>query len=259
MHLFWKARTAAERGQTIRAIVSGNSDGYADSVGNGPAARRRASLFSCGRPAAEDDQRAKIAVEQGCCVKSDPRVADLLVQWEDLHEQGQSVEPEELCAECPEFLEELKRRIQILESMKDRLDTVPYVPQPAAEPQNEFPAAIGRYRVEKLLGRGGFGLVYLAYDDQLQRQVAIKVPHTRLVTRGDQAEAYLAEARTVANLDHPQIVPVYDVGSTADFPCYVVSKYIDGTDLTSSIKQSRLPVRVAAALVATEPDSATMY
>ena len=48
------------------------------------------------------------------------------------------------------------------------------------------------------------------------------------------AEAYLTEARTVANLDHPNIVPVYDVGSTERFPCFVVSKYIDGADLATT-------------------------
>src|SRR5271169_6583758 len=94
-----------------------------------------------------------------------------------------------------------------------------------------LPKQIGRYRVEKVLGAGGFGLVYLAHDDQLQRLVAIKVPHAKLISRPEDAEAYLAEARTVANLDHPNIVPVHDVGSSQDCPCFVVSKYIEGSTL----------------------------
>jgi eukaryotic-like serine/threonine-protein kinase len=113
------------------------------------------------------------------------------------------------------------------------------------------PTHIGRYRIEKVLGQGGFGLVYLAHDDQLQRLVAIKVPHRKLVNRLEAAEAYLTEARTVANLDHPHIVPVHDVGSTPDFPCFIVSKYIDGTDLATRIKQSRLSIHEAVELVAT--------
>jgi eukaryotic-like serine/threonine-protein kinase len=117
---------------------------------------------------------------------------------------------------------------------------------PATQPQH-----IGRYRIEKVLGQGGFGLVYLAHDEQLQRLVAIKVPHRKLVDRPEAAEAYLTEARTVANLDHPNIVPVHDVGSTADCPCYVVSKYIDGTDLATRLKRSRLSIHEAVELVAT--------
>src|ERR1700688_90823 len=114
----------------------------------------------------------------------------------------------------------------------------------------EHPQRIGRYRVEKVLGEGGFGLVYLAYDDQLERLVAIKVPHRRLISRPEDAQGYLTEARIVAKLDHPHIVPVYDVGSTHDFPCFVVSKFIEGCTLASKIKNDRPSFGAAAELVA---------
>jgi len=130
-------------------------------------------------------------------------------------------------------------------SPDERKSTVNFV---ASE---DHPQQIGRYRVQKVLGKGGFGLVYLAYDDQLKRPVAIKVAHARLISRPEDAEAYLTEARTVANLDHPHIVPVYDVGSTEEFPCFVVSKYIDGTDLFTRLKQSRLSIQETVELVAT--------
>lgn len=117
------------------------------------------------------------------------------------------------------------------------------------------PWRIGRYRIEKLLGKGGFGLVYLAQDEQLNRPVAVKVPHARLISKPEDAEAYLAEARTVANLDHPNIVPVHDAGSTDDCPCYVVSKYVEGTDLATKIKQYRFKYRESVELVATVADA----
>jgi serine/threonine protein kinase/formylglycine-generating enzyme required for sulfatase activity len=113
------------------------------------------------------------------------------------------------------------------------------------------PSFIDRYRVERLLGHGGFGRVYLAHDERLQRLVAIKVPHRQRVATAEVAEAYLTEARTVANLDHPHIVPVYDAGSSEHFPCFIVSKYIDGTDLATRISRSRLSVQEASELVAT--------
>ncbi len=120
-----------------------------------------------------------------------------------------------------------------------------------AESAPPLPRHIGRYRIERILGKGGFGLVYLAHDDQLQRLVAIKVPHAGLVAKTSDAEAYLTEARTVANLDHPHIVPVFDIGSTEQFPCFVVSKYIDGTDLATRLKQSRLSLHEGVELTAT--------
>src|SRR6516225_5387740 len=135
--------------------------------------------------------------------------------------------------------------------MIDTDRTGPYQPETVNEDAVQQPKHIGRYRVEGVLGQGGFGVVYLAHDEQLQRPVAIKVPHRRLVSRPEDAAAYLTEARTVAGLDHPHIVPVYDVGSTEPFPCYVVSKYIDGTDLATRLRQSRLALHEAAELVAT--------
>jgi len=113
------------------------------------------------------------------------------------------------------------------------------------------PRRIGRYRIERLLGQGGYGLVYMAHDEQLDRRVAIKVPHARLIAGPKDLELYLTEARTVAGLDHPGIVPVHDVGSAEDCPCYIVSKYIDGPDLASLLKQRKPSPREAAKLVAT--------
>jgi eukaryotic-like serine/threonine-protein kinase len=112
------------------------------------------------------------------------------------------------------------------------------------------PAHIGRYRLERVLGEGSFGIVYLGYDQQLQRLVAVKVPHHWLVSRPEDAEPYLTEARTVAKLDHPNIVPVYDVGNSADCPCFVVSKYIEGTTLAQRLRNAPPPVREGAELLA---------
>jgi serine/threonine protein kinase/formylglycine-generating enzyme required for sulfatase activity len=127
---------------------------------------------------------------------------------------------------------------------KSDAPTEPFLPA-------ERPQRIGRYRVEKLLGRGGFGLVYLAMDEQLDRRVAVKVPHPNLVPLIQDADLYLAEAQNAARLDHPHIVPVYDVGRTSDYPCFIVSKYIEGQTLAQLVKERRTSVREAVELVAT--------
>ena len=138
------------------------------------------------------------------------------------------------------------------ETRPARATTVPSDAGGGAKSQTPvaLPTRVGRYRVERLLGRGGFGLVLLAHDEQLHRQVAVKVPHAHLLERAEDLELYLAEARTVAQLDHPRIVPVYDVGSTAEHPCFVVSKVIEGESLSARLKQGRLPQAASVELVA---------
>jgi serine/threonine protein kinase len=112
------------------------------------------------------------------------------------------------------------------------------------------PTAIGRYRVEKVLGEGAFGRVYLARDEELDRRVAIKLPLRDRLGGPQDIEAYVAEARALAGLDHPHIVPVYDVGRTEDGGCFIVSKFIEGGNLAALIRDARPPFAEAAALVA---------
>ncbi len=69
---------------------------------------------------------------------------------------------------------------------------------PDDDASTEHPERISRYRIERVLGKDGFGLVYLAHDDQLNCRVAVKVPHAKRISKPEDAEAYLAEARTVA-------------------------------------------------------------
>ncbi|MCY2965944.1 MAG: serine/threonine-protein kinase, partial [Planctomycetota bacterium] len=115
----------------------------------------------------------------------------------------------------------------------------------------DLPERIGRYLVERLIGEGSFGKVYLAYDAELDRRVAVKVPHARRIKRPEDAVAYLAEARAVAGLDTPHVVPVYDAGSTDQFPCFVVSKFIDGVTLEDRLKRGRPDTFESTELTAT--------
>jgi len=113
------------------------------------------------------------------------------------------------------------------------------------------PGRIGRYRIERVLGKGAFGTVYKGYDDDLKRHVAIKVPNRELVEKPEDIELYLEEAQVVVRLDsHANIVPVLDVGRTEDGLCYVVSKFIQGSDLARRIKERPLSHRESAELVA---------
>jgi serine/threonine protein kinase len=103
---------------------------------------------------------------------------------------------------------------------------------------------MGRYRLEHELGRGAFGVVYLAHDLHLGRDVAVK----RML--GDNVDWQLHEARMAARLDHPAVVPVYDVGITPENECYTVSKFIDGCNLAELMDKSRLPIAQTVGIVA---------
>jgi hypothetical protein len=127
--------------------------------------------------------------------------------------------------------------------------------RPGGEAPSDIPSSIGRYRVEGVLGEGSFGKVYLALDGELRRRVAIKVPHRRRITRPEDMEAYLREARVLASLRHPHIVTVFDVGTTADGLCYVVSEFVEGKSLEGRIREGKPPREETASLVATVADA----
>jgi serine/threonine protein kinase/formylglycine-generating enzyme required for sulfatase activity len=123
-------------------------------------------------------------------------------------------------------------------------------PQERMSNSNDAPENIGGYPVKKVLGEGAFGVVYLAYDRQLQRHYAIKVPRAERLTRPKDTQAYLREARIVARLNHPNIVPVYHVGSTDEHPFFIVSKFIEGGTLAERLRNQRFTMRQSAELVA---------
>jgi sigma-B regulation protein RsbU (phosphoserine phosphatase) len=129
-------------------------------------------------------------------------------------------------------------------------------PQPA-QPQATaaalaMPAAIGRYEIRGLLGRGGFGAVYRGYDRNLDRQVAIKVPRLQLTKAVE--ELFPQEARKLAQLRHPSIVTVHDVG-VHDGVCFIVSEYLEGPNLNQWMQNRTVTWQEAAAITATLADA----
>ncbi len=95
-------------------------------------------------------------------------------------------------------------------------------------------ALAGVYSLERCLGRGGMGSVYLGRDVALDRPVAIKVLHPELAQRPEQCARFLAEARTGARLSHPNIAPIYAVDTAGDV-VYFVMGLIDGDSLARRI------------------------
>ncbi|MBI3463689.1 MAG: protein kinase [Planctomycetes bacterium] len=108
----------------------------------------------------------------------------------------------------------------------------------------------GRYELLEKVGEGGYGAVYKAWDPQLQRVVAVKVP--RFDVPRDKLpnaiERFLREARAAARVRHPNVCPIYDVGQQGDTP-YAVMAYIDGPPLSQAMKGRRFTVAEAVTVV----------
>ncbi len=94
----------------------------------------------------------------------------------------------------------------------------------------------GRYRLEAKLGSGGMSTVYLARDQTLDRDVAVKVMHREMSEQADQLERFRQEARAVAKLSHPNVVAVIDAGEDGGHP-YIVFEYVEGETLKQRINR----------------------
>ena len=105
----------------------------------------------------------------------------------------------------------------------------------------------GRYRLEERIGSGGMSTVYRAFDETLERWVAVKVLHGSMQDDSVQLERFRREARAVAQLSHPHIVGVIDAGEEDGRP-YIVFEYVEGETLKDRIRRlGRLPVDEAIA------------
>src|SRR5262249_39191333 len=115
---------------------------------------------------------------------------------------------------------------------------------------SELPPQFGRYRLVERLGRGGMGSVYLAVDTELNRQVAIKVPHVGAAENPRLLERFYREAKAAAKLSHPNLCSVYEVGQISGIH-YQAMAYIEGRPLADYIQSgsTKLPQRQVAAVI----------
>jgi WD40 repeat protein len=136
-------------------------------------------------------------------------------------------------------------------SLLKRLGHRPPAEEPQPRQRAEVPLTLGRFEILSTLGQGGFGIVYLARDPRLGRQVALKIPRPEVLISAEVRRRFLREARAAAGLDHPNLVPVYEAGEEGPL-CYIASPYCPGPSLASWLKGQAEPVRpdLAARLVA---------
>ncbi|HZT82500.1 MAG TPA: protein kinase, partial [Gemmataceae bacterium] len=122
-------------------------------------------------------------------------------------------------------------------------------PAEAAPGSRQQPTRLGRFELLEEVGHGAFGTVYRACDPELGRTVAVKVPRANRWDTPADLQRFLREARSAAQLAHPGIVPVYEVGHTLRTP-YLVSAFVEGQTLAATLARRRLGFREAAEVLA---------
>ena len=179
----------------------------------------------------------------------DPEIDDFAEKLADYVENPSGAIEDPRLARAQDCIDKLDR----LWPHEDRTLLVANAGQPTfAPPQGTprtLPAEFGKFVVHRELGRGGYGIVFLASDTVLRRRVALKVPRPDVLISEDLRSRFVREARAAALLDHPGIVPIFETGEVGP-ASYIAAAYVEGPTLADWLKTaSRAPnPRVAAAM-----------
>lgn len=186
----------------------------------------------------------------------DRRLAEVLSEMADDVAVGRPVDFDQVCAAHPDLASDLRRlwgAVLVTDVAAVVSDQVPAIDQDEAISRRwrrlELPTTIGDYELLEEVGRGGMGVVFRARQISLDREVAVKmILRGRLASDLDLSR-FLSEASSTARLQHPHIVPVYEVGDIEGRPFFSM-KFIDGETLGSKLSDGPLPEREAARLMA---------
>jgi tRNA A-37 threonylcarbamoyl transferase component Bud32 len=161
----------------------------------------------------------------------------------DALQQGRNIDRAALLARHPE----LAGAVAALDQIAGTRSTV--AGERGEGPPPELPQRIGPYRVERELGAGGFGAVYLAYDADLRRRVALKVLHPGRLEEPEVVRRFQLEACAIARLRHPGIVQLFDYSRQGP-PYYLATEYVEGVDPREWCRRRGAGAADAARLVA---------
>ena len=172
-------------------------------------------------------------------MQADDQIAEWLVRWEEARAGNQTPPsldqlPQELRSRAREGLQLLRGFVRMSHGL---ITTAPIPPGDAPQAPPDTP----RYRFEAFLARGGMGEVWRGFDTRLARGVALKVLRAPVLADGGFRARFEEEARHVGQLEHPSIVPVYDLGELADGRPFFVMKLIHGQTLAELLAARATP------------------
>ncbi len=186
-------------------------------------------------------------------IDRDERLAMLLADLTDAANAGQRVDLDDVCKLHPEFADDLRElwgAVVVADAAGSQGAEAESLRMPDVSVASlTLPCRIGDYELHEELGRGGMGVVYKARQISLDREVAVKMILRGQLASPDDRDRFRAEAEAAARLDHPGIVPVYEVGELDGRP-YFNMKYVNGKTLADLLADGPLPPREAARVLA---------
>lgn len=187
-------------------------------------------------------------------------LAALVSQLADRVGAGETLDLEQVCSQHPRFRQELKElwgALIVTEAVAAAARS-PSPDYPNAAEENRWlaaslsvpglPYSIGDYELLEVIGRGGMGVVYRALQLSLNREVAVKMIHENRPSSPENRKRFLAEAEANARLEHPGIVPVYEVGEFGGHPFFSM-QFVRGETLADRLRLGPLPQRAAARIM----------
>lgn len=181
---------------------------------------------------------------------SSDEISELMLRWEAARQEGQLLTPEEICADFPDALPEVRRQTRAVTEMEHLLGQPPTLAaRVTSSARLDSLPVIPGYEVLRVMDEGGMGIVYEARQNGLTRRVAIKmIARMRLVPAT--VARFRAEAEAAARLHHPNFVQVFEVGELHGRPFFSM-ELVDGGNLGDLLSHGPLPPRRAAELIET--------
>jgi serine/threonine protein kinase len=166
-------------------------------------------------------------------IEREQLIANAVAAYHDLLLQGETIDPDAYCRAYPELDPELREQLLAFDEIETAL-TLGETSHAAMTPG--LPERLSGYKILGVIGAGGMGRVLLAFDEKLDRKVAVKTLSPRYAGNPKLRERFMREARALARLDHPNIVRIYNLGDSSEEPHFVMER-IEGVPLTEAAQR----------------------